>query len=84
MRNQRELAAISMTNGVDREWGEELCMIIVEPDPRFERVRQSGRIVEPSYRLGCSDGPVTCPRCSYRSELRSIRHSYPLTPAGSV
>jgi hypothetical protein len=29
-----------MAEQVDREWGEELCMIIVEPDPRLEQLRR--------------------------------------------
>jgi hypothetical protein len=29
-----------MTNGIDREWGQELCTIIVEPDPRLQQLRR--------------------------------------------
>jgi len=37
---QTEGAEIAMTNGVDREWGEELYVIVVEPDPRLEQLRR--------------------------------------------
>jgi hypothetical protein len=29
-----------VTNRVDWEWGEELCTITVEPDPRLEQLRR--------------------------------------------
>ena len=31
---------INMTDSVGWEWGEELCTIIVEPDPRLEQLRR--------------------------------------------
>jgi hypothetical protein len=34
------MISIGMMRSVDREWGEEMYMIIIEPDPQLERLRR--------------------------------------------
>jgi hypothetical protein len=43
-----------MTDRVGREWGEELCMIIVEPDPRLEQLRRLDEWLRATLPFGSS------------------------------